>query len=201
MASGSLGSKRPKKPHLLNNGLGGEVKDLRDDVDSALAAVELRMKYIFAKSGQVHMRADDDFLTGLAALPPATTLAQACLYANALKASELEHFDSVGSLTTDGSHQAADPINKAALQAVTDLTELSSATELKDMIAALDAARFNHASAVDGAVKTHFVDDVEENNANISFADSLVLSEQIQNLNDLREIFRAHFARAAELEF
>ena len=138
-----------------------------DNVTGAITPAKLRsfvdqlyvqVKYSVAVNtvngtGPAHMKTDEGLaaLQALTALPGGALITDVCTRLNLLKASLIAHVVSVGSQAVDGVHRAADTATQAALTAIPDATDLTSAiTLVGGMSTGLGGAILGHGSVGNG---------------------------------------------------
>lgn len=160
---------------------------LRWAVDPDL--VDNRLNYIAARAAGTHAYVDADLhgLLGLADVAGGATQAVANTRANLLKAAMLEHMASVGTPTVAGAHRAADTGAAATLTAVAAASDLATSITL---VNALLAAVVDHGNQPG----VHFHDDPDAVAAAITTNPPTTLAHVITDLNDLIDVYRAHFA-------
>lgn len=151
--------------------------------------VDARLQYIAARAVGTHAAVDADHhgLLGLADVAGGATQAVANTRANLLKAAMVEHMASVGSETVQGAHKTADTAASATLAAVAAASDLNTSITL---VNALLAAVVDHGDQAG----VHFHNDPDAVAASITTDPPTTLAHVITDLNDLLDVYNAHFA-------
>lgn len=155
----------------------------------AVAALEVKSKYLLAGYSRVHMLADTD-IAALAALAGDALQAAANTRANALKASAVAHAAEVGTVTVDGAHLAADTTNSATLAAVAAASDLATCITLVNALLGF----VNDHGDQSGV---HFNNDATAAALTMTHTPPTTLAHCITDLNEILAGMQAHYALAS----
>jgi hypothetical protein len=176
------------------------VDDKMSEHDSALTALEIKTKYIYALTSCVHMAIDADtpMLQALSPLSGGATQAAADARLNLLKTSLLEHCNDVGaSITTDGVHQ--NPDRSSDFLALSSIPGASNLATCKTLIAGMRDAIIGHGYETLYS-NWHFHDDTGFGGGGFALTHNspVTLGDCITDINDILTALISHYLLASQ---